>query len=121
MGNSNSLKYKIGNAISTAKKYWNIPAEGNYIPYREVASLSGAGFGVHWTTTLASTIGLNASNFLVGASIGLRPMDLQIMLIVANILGIPMGIFRSWYYDNHHIPGGKFLPFIRRTAFPISI
>lgn len=25
-------------------------------------------------------------------------MDLQIMLTVANLIGIPIGIFRSWYY-----------------------
>lgn len=110
---------KTKNALHLAKEYWTVPPKGNYIPYKEVASLSGAGFGVYWTTLLAGTIGLNASNFLVGASIGLRPMDLQVMLIVANLIGIPIGIFRSWYYDNHHIPGGKFLPFIRRTGFPI--
>ena len=110
---------KAKDVIQTAKEYWSVPPKGKNIPYKEVAALSGAGFGVHWTTLLASTIGLSASNFLVGASIGLRPMDLQIMLTVANLIGIPIGIFRSWYYDNHHIPGGKFLPFIKRTAFPI--
>ena len=112
---------KAKDVIQTAKKYWNVPPKGKNIPYKEVAALSGAGFGVHWTTLLASTIGLSASNFLVGASIGLRPMDLQIMLTVANLIGIPIGIFRSWYYDNHHIPGGKFLPFIKRTGFPIVL
>ena len=110
---------KAKGIIQTAKEYWSVPPKGKNIPYKEVAALSGAGFGVHWTTLLASTIGLSASNFLVGASIGLRPMDLQIMLTVANLIGIPIGIFRSWYYDNHHIPGGKFLPFIKRTSFPI--
>lgn len=112
---------KAKDVIQTAKEYWNVPPKGKNIPYKEVAALSGAGFGVHWTTLLASTIGLSASNFLVGASIGLRPMDLQIMLTVANLIGIPIGIFRSWYYDNHHIPGGKFLPFIKRTGFPIVL
>lgn len=110
---------KARNLISTVKEYWSVPPKGNYIPYKEVASLSGAGFGVHWTTLLASTIGLSASNFLVGASIGLKPVDLQVMLIVANLIGIPLGIFRSWYYDNHNLKGGKFLPFIRKTGFPI--
>lgn len=115
------LANKAKNIFYTAKEYWTVPPKGNYIPYKEVAALSGAGFGVNWTTLIASTIGLNASNFLVGASIGLQPMDLQIMLTVANLIGIPIGIFRSWYYDNHHLSGGKFLPFIRRTAFPIVL
>ena len=112
---------KAKNLFDTAKTYWNTPPKGNYIPYKEVAFLSGAGFGVHWATLLASVIGLNASNFLVGACIGLKPIDLQIMLNVANIVGIPLGIFRSWYYDNHHLKGGKFLPFIRMTALPIVL
>ncbi len=112
---------KAKNAVGTVREYWSVPPKGKYIPYKEVVSLSGAGFGVNWAMLLASTIGLSAGNFLVGASIGLRPMDLQVMLTVANIIGIPIGIFRSWYYDNHHIPGGKFLPFIRKTGFPIVL
>ncbi|MBQ8503272.1 MAG: MFS transporter [Clostridia bacterium] len=116
-----TIAQKAKNIIHQAKTYWNVPPKGNYVPYKEVAALSGAGFGAYWTKILAGTIGLNASNFLVGASIGLKPMDLQVMLIVANLVGMPMGIFRSWYYDNHHLSGGKFLPFIRRTAFPIVL
>lgn len=112
---------KAKDLFNTAKTYWKTPPKGNHVPYKEVAYLSGAGFGVHWATLLASVIGLNASNFLVGACIGLKPMDLQIMLNVANIIGIPLGIFRSWYYDNHHLKGGKFLPFIRMTALPIVL
>lgn len=116
-----NIMKKAKNAVHTVKEYWTVPPKGNYISYKEVASLSGAGFGVYWTTLLASTISLNAANFLVGASIGLRPMDLQIMLTVANLVGMPIGIFRSWYYDNHHLNGGKFLPFIKRTGFPIVL
>ncbi len=112
---------KAKDTFNTAKTYWNTPPKGNYVSYKEVAFLSGAGFGVHWTTLLASVIALNAGNFLVGACIGLKPIDLQIMLNVANIVGIPIGIFRSWYYDNHNLKGGKFLPFIRMTAMPIVL
>ncbi len=121
MGKNSSLKNKVRDGIAVAKKYWHTPAEGNYVPYKEVAALSGAGFGVHWATLLSSNIALSASNFLVGASIGLKPMDLQIMLIIANVIGIPLGIFRGWYFDNHNLKGGKFLPFIRITSFPIVL
>lgn len=113
------IVHKVKDTVGIVKEYWNVPPKGNHIPYKEIAALSGAGFGVHWLTVLASTISLSAGSFLVGASIGLAPMDLQIMLTVANILGIPLGIFRGWYYDNHNLKGGKFLPFIRRTGFPI--
>lgn len=116
-----SLKTKVKKGISTVKEYWTTPPKGNYVPYKEVASLSGAGFGVHWLTTLSSVISLDASSFLVGASIGLKPTDLYIMLTVANIVGIPLGVFRSWYYDNHHLKGGKFLPFIKISGLPILL
>ncbi len=112
---------KAKDFFNTAKEYWTTPPKGSYIPYKEVAALSGAGFGVNWLTLLAGTIALNASNFLVGASIGLKPMDLQIMLNVANLIGMPLGIFRGWYYDNHHLKGGKFLPFLRHTAVPTAL
>ncbi|MBR6567439.1 MAG: MFS transporter [Clostridia bacterium] len=112
---------KAKKIIGTAKEYWTEPPKGNYIPYKEVACISGAGFGVHWMTLLSSVIALDASNFLVGASIGLKPTDLQVMAIVANIIGIPIGIFRAWYFDNHKLKGGKFLPFLRRCGFPIVL
>ena len=116
-----SFKTKVKNTVSTVKEYWTPPPKGNYVPYKEVASLSGAGFGVHWFTTLSSVISLDASSFLVGASIGLKPTDLYIMLTIANIVGIPLGVFRSWYYDNHHLKGGKFLPFIKISGLPILL
>ena len=116
-----SFKTKVKNTVSTVKEYWTTPPKGNYVPYKEIASLSGAGFGVHWFTTLSSVISLDASSFLVGASIGLKPTDLYIMLTIANIVGIPLGVFRSWYYDNHHLKGGKFLPFIKLSGLPILL
>lgn len=116
-----TLMQRASDFISVTKQYWSAPPKGKYVPYKEIASISGAGFGVHWLMYLTSTISLDASSFLVGATIGLRPKDLYVMLLVANITGIPIGIFRAWYYDNHTYKGEKFLPFIRRTALPIFL
>ncbi len=112
---------KITSLINNIKKYWNTPAEGNYVPYKEVVTIGVAGFGVNWTSTLASAIGLSANNFIVGASIGLQPMHLQIMLILANIVGLPIAVFRGWFLDNHKLPGGKFIPILLRTPIPIVL
>lgn len=121
MSNSKKASKKggAGEFIANLKQYWNTPAKGNYVSYKEIATLGVAGVGVKWTTLLANAIGLSAGNFLIGASIGLKPLDLQIMLIVANLVAIPFSFFRSWYFDNHNLKGGKFLPFLRRTSFPI--
>lgn len=103
------------------KQNWNEPASGNYIPYKEVVHIGAAGFGVNWASILASTIGLDASNFLVGASIGLQPVHLSVMLIVANLVGMPIAFFRGWFFDNHKMPGGKFIPIMLRTPIPIFV
>lgn len=116
-----NLSNKVKELVSTAKQYWNTPAKGNYVPYKEIATLGAAGFGVHWTSVLPTAIGLDAGNFLVGASIGLKPFDLWIMLLVANIIGIPIAVFRGWYFDNHNMKGGKFIPFIVRSTVPIVL
>ena len=105
--------------LGKVKQNWNEPSTGNYVPYKEVATIGAAGLGVHWTSTLAYTIGLDASNFLVGASIGLQPLHLSIMLIVANLVGMPIAFFRGWFFDNHKMPGGKFIPIMLRTPIPI--
>ncbi len=112
---------RINEFISNVKQYWNNPAEGNYMPYKEIVNVGVAGFGVHWATTLASTIGLSASNFLVGASIGLEPMDLQIMLTVANLVGMPLAFLKGWFFDNHSMKGGKFVPIMLKTPIPIVL
>ena len=112
---------KVSNLISNIKVHWNTPAEGNYVPYKEVVNIGVAGFGINWASTLASAIGLGANNFLVGASIGLQPVHLQVMLILANLVGLPVAIFRGWFLDNHKLPGGKFIPILLRTPIPIVL
>ena len=112
---------KIKSLINNIKQNWNTPTEGNYVPYKEIVNLGVAGFGIHWASTLANAIGLSAANFIVGASIGLQPVHLQIMLIIANIVGIPIGIFRGWFFDNHKMPGGKFIPILLKTPIPIAV
>ena len=112
---------KVKSLINSIKQNWNTPADGNYVPYKEIVNLGVAGFGIHWASTLANAIGLSAANFIVGASIGLQPVHLQVMLILANIVGIPIGIFRGWFFDNHKMPGGKFIPIMLKTPIPIAI
>lgn len=112
---------KVKSLILNIKQYWHSPAEGNYVPYKEVVNIGVAGFGIHWASTLASAIGLSANNFIVGASIGLQPMHLQIMLILANLVGLPIAVFRGWFLDNHKLPGGKFIPILLRTPIPMVL
>ena len=117
----NKIVSSVTGTLGHVKTYWNKPPIGQHISYKEIGFLSGAGFGAHWSTLLASAIGLDAANMIVGTAIGFKPTDLQYMLIIANLIGMPLGIFRAWYYDNHRMKGGKFLPFIQRTVVPIFL
>lgn len=112
------FREKLGNIIITAKTYWHTPPKGNHIPYKEVAMLGFGGFGAQWVLLLSSTIGLNAGNFILGACFEIHPTHLQYMLIIANLIGIPLGLFRSYLFDNARFKGGKFLPFLKYCAAP---
>ena len=112
---------KINDLLNPIKKHWHTPAEGNYVPYKEITTIGAAGFGINWAATLANAVGLSATNFLVGASIGLQPVHLQIMLILANLVSLPVGVFRGWFFDKHKLPGGKFIPILLRTPVPIVV
>ena len=37
---------KVKDTFGTVKEYWSVPPKGKLIPYKEVAALSGADFGV---------------------------------------------------------------------------
>lgn len=116
-----NLTQKGKDALNTVKQYWSEPPKGNYVPYKEIAALSGGGIGVHWATTLASYIGLDAGNFLIGSTLQIDSVHLGYMLIIANIIGMPFAFLRGWLFDNHNMKGGKFIPFLLRTPLPIVL
>lgn len=117
---TSALKAKAVALFSMIKQYWHIPPEGYSVPYKEIFNLGIAGIGTYWARLLAVEIALSANTFLVGHTIKLDPMHLQYMLTVANIVGMPIAFFRGWYVDNHKMKGGKYLPFLIRTPFPIA-
>ena len=79
------LVSKVKGMVSDVKQHWNTPKPGRLVPYKEVAAYGFGGMGIYWATILSSQIGLSANNFLVGHAINLKPVDLQIMLNIANL------------------------------------
>ncbi len=112
------MKGKLGNFLGEVKKYWNTPASGRYIPFKEIVCYGVGGMGVHFATTLASAIGLSAGNFIVGASLNIDPFHLQIMSIVANIFGFLVTMVRSYLFDNTKSKDGKFRPWLKWMGVP---
>ena len=119
---------KMSNLIGTAKTtltnvktYWKIPAEGKYVPYREVAAYSVGGAGVYFITSMVGQIALSANSMIVGASIGLKAMDLQTMNVIVTLIMLLIAPTRAMLFDNTRSKMGKFRPYVFTMGLPTAI
>lgn len=112
---------KVKSMASDVKNHWSVPKDGRLVPYKEVASYGVGGMGIYWATMLASQIGLSANNFLIGHAIQIKPLDLQIMLNVANLIGFIITFVRSYFYDNINSKDGKIRPFLKWSLVPLVV
>lgn len=115
------LVSKVKGMVSDVKQHWNTPKPGRLVPYKEVAAYGFGGMGIYWATILSSQIGLSANNFLVGHAINLKPVDLQIMLNIANLIGFAITFVRSYFYDNINSKDGKIRPFLKWSLIPLAV
>lgn len=115
------LVSKVKGMVSDVKQHWNTPKQGRLVPYKEVAAYGFGGMGIYWATILSSQIGLSANNFLVGHAINLKPVDLQIMLNIANLIGFATTFVRSYFYDNINSKDGKIRPFLKWSLIPLAV
>lgn len=104
--------------LRNVRKYWNIPPQGRCVPFKEVVAYGVGGMGVHFATTLSSAIALSASNFLVGASLNIDPVHLQVMNLIATVFGFLVTLVRSYLFDNTKSKDGKFRPWLKWMGVP---
>ena len=119
---------KISNAVSTVKNtlygvktQWKTPAEGKYVPYKEVAAYSVGGAGVYFITSMVGQITLAANSMIVGASIGLKAMDLQTINVIVTLIMLFITPTRAMLFDNTRSKMGKFRPYILTMGVPTAI
>lgn len=111
----------INKGVSFVKdffKHWNTPYKGRYVPNKEVMAYSVGGIGVHFATVITGVFSLSATNLFLGSCLNIRPMHLQWMLTVANILGFLITAVRSYCYDNIKSKDGKFRPYLKWMGIP---
>lgn len=111
---SNQIKDKV----LDFKAHWNTPYEGRYIPNKEVVAYGIGGMGVHCATVLSASIGLSASNLIVGSCIQIKPTHLYLMTVISNLIGFLFCAIRSYLFDNVKSKMGKFRPFIKWLGLP---
>ncbi len=115
------LLTKAKTVLSDAKAQWKTPGEGKYVPYKEVAAYSVGGAGVYFITSLVGIISLNAGSMIVGASIGLKAMDIQTMNVISTLIMLLIAPTRAMLFDNTKSKMGKFRPYILFLGLPTAI
>lgn len=108
----------IKEGASRVKTYWKTPPLGNYMNFKEIASLSGGGIGVKFIITCVSAVLLSATNVFVGNTIGIEPMNMYYIYIIAVIISFPLTMFRAYIIDNARNRKGKYRPYILTMGLP---
>ena len=121
MGKPSNLFGKISNGIKTVKSNWNTAPEGNYVPYKEIAAYSVGGAGVYFITAIVGMIGLSAGSMIVGASIGIKALDLQTMNVITTLIMLLIAPTRAMLFDNTKSKMGKFRPYIMTLGLPTAL
>lgn len=115
MGKSN-LKEKVSTTWNNVVLHWKTPALGKYVSYKEIIAYGVGGMGVQFVMFFCSLIALSATSFLVGNTIGIKPMHLQYMAVASTIIGFGITIGRSYIIDSARFKSGKFRPWLAITG-----
>ena len=116
-----NLKEKASGLLSNVKEHWKTPAKGRYMPYKEIAAYSGGGIGAYMIITMGSACLLATSSTLLSSTLGVDPMDMYIMYVLAVIANIPLTGIRASIIDNTRNKAGKYRPYIVTMAIPAAI
>ena len=112
------LVNKVKDVFSYVKTYWKTPPLGNYMPIKEIASLAGGGMGIRFITQCVSSVLLSATNVFVGNTIGIEPMKLYYIYLIAVIISFPLTMVRAYIVDNTRNKKGKYRPYLISMGIP---
>lgn len=116
-----NLTEKATGLISNVKTHWKTPAKGRYMPFREIAAYSGGGIGAYMIITMGSACLLAVNSTLLSSTLGVDPMDMYVMYIIAVLANIPLTGVRANIIDNTRNKAGKYRPYIVSMALPAAI
>ena len=116
-----NLAATVKDGFSKVKTYWKTPPLGKYMTFKEIAALSGGGIGVKFIITCVASVLLSATNVFVGNTIGIEPMNMYFIYIIAVILSFPLTMFRAYIIDNARNRKGKYRPYILTMGLPTVI
>lgn len=118
------IKQLVGkgkNALENVVTYWNKPAKGEYVSYKEIINYSVGGMGQNMVLYLTGFFGFGISNLLIASAIGIRPLHIQNMATIMTIVQVVMAIVRGKLVDNTRTKWGRFRPYIALASIPIVV
>lgn len=116
-----NIKDKATGFLTLAKKYWKTPPEGRYMTYKEIASLAGGGIGVRIIVYCFQQMIISTGNTLLGNTIGIDPIPLQIIYIISLLTAFPLTALRAQMIDNTRSMKGKYRPYLITMGLPTAI
>ncbi|MBR5410672.1 MAG: MFS transporter [Clostridia bacterium] len=112
---------KAFSMLRGVKTHWRAPAEGRYMPYREVFSLSFGGIGVRMIVYCVSQMILAANNALIGNTIGVPPDTLYLLYLLGVLSSFPLTGLRAKMIDNTRSMKGKYRPYLISMGIPTVV
>lgn len=116
-----SLSQKVKDGVDKVRTYWKTPPKGRYMNFREIAAYSGGGIGAYMIITLGTACLLATNNTLLSGVLGVEPMDMYYMYVIAVLANIPLTAVRANIIDNTRNKAGKYRPYIVTMAIPTAI
>ena len=116
-----NLVEKGTDLVSKVKTYWKTPMKGRYMTFKEIAAYSGGGIGAYMIITIGTACLLGANNTMIQSTLGVDPMDMYIMYVIAVLANIPLTGIRATIIDNTRNKAGKYRPYIVTMALPAAI
>ncbi len=116
-----NLKEKGTELIGQVKTYWKTPPKDRYMTFKEIAAYSGGGIGAYMIITLGTACLLGTNNVLLSSTLGIAPMDMYVMYVIAVVLNVFLSGIRANIIDNTRNKAGKYRPYIVSMAIPTAI
>ncbi len=118
------MKKFFGSVLGAVKSFfthWSTPAEGNYVPSKEIVAYSVGGMGVQFIATISSLVTMNAGCILLGSIYSIRPTSLAIIATVGSLSLLLTQPLKAYLID--HTPGekGKARPWLLWLSIPSAV
>lgn len=115
------IRQIISKFIFLFKTHWKKPPEGRYMSYREIVSLATGGIGVRIITYCFAQMIISTGNTLLGNTIGIDPVPLQIIYMISLLTAFPLTALRAKMIDNTKSMKGKYRPYILTMGLPTAV